>query len=256
MAGKDSKFILIFLSALFAIGVLATGCSTRDPELIKQASLNYDLGVMLLNKSDYPGAIQRLSAAERMNPDDALTYNALGLAYYGEGMKSQAEASYKKATGLNKNYSDAYNNLGVLYLSDSKWDDAINAFHSALANPLYMSPHIAWVNIGWAYYQKGQLDRAQKAYQSAIDIVPDLPIAHNNMGLIYLRKNMLQHAEYEFKTAIYYYKGYAEAHLNLGVAYMKGRNYTEARNQFETVLKVAPESPFAADAKKYIKMLR
>ncbi len=251
MVGKSIKFVLI---VSFAISFIS--CAGKDPELIKQASMRYDIGTALLNKGDYPGAIQQLSSAKSLNPDDPFTYNALGLAYYAEGMKEQSEAAYKKAIVLKKDYSDAYNNLGVLYLSESKWDNATTAFQSALNNPLYMSPQIAWVNLGWSYYQKGKLEEALKAYKSALTILPDMPAAHNNMGLVYLRKNMLPYAENEFKAAIYYYKQYAEAYLNLGVVYMKEKNYAEARNQFETVVKLAPDSTFAASAENYIKLLK
>lgn len=251
MVCKDFKLILVSLFVLFA-----AGCAGKDQKVIKQAGMSYDLGIVLLNKGDYAGAIQQLSAAQRLNPDDAFTCNALGLAYYGEGLKTEAEKSYKQAVASKKDYSDAYNNLGVLYLSESKWDDAIKAFHASLTNPLYMSPQIAWVNIGWAYYQKSKLDEAQKAYKSAMDIAPDMPAAHNDMGLVYLRKNMLKEAENEFKTAIYYFKGYVQAYLNLGIVYMREKNYTDARKQFETVLTMAPDTTVAMDAKNYIKLLR
>ncbi len=251
MDGKGIKFILIVLLAISFIG-----CASKNPELIKQASMRYDIGAALLNKGDYPGAIQQLSEAKKLNPDDPFTYNALGLGYYAEGMKVEAEEAYQKAITLNKNYSDAYNNLGVLYLKESNWDKAIAAFESALSNPLYMSPQIAWVNLGWAYYQKGKLDEALKAYKSALTILPDMPAAHNNIGLVYLKENMLSNAENEFKTAIYYFKGYAEAYLNLGIVYMKEKNYAEAKDQFETVLKLAPGSNFAASAENYIKLLK
>ncbi len=251
MAGKNIKFILIVL-----FGISLVSCASKNPELIKQASMRYDIGTALLNKGDYPGSIQQLSEAKRLNPDDPFTYNALGLAYYAEGMKVEAEEAYKKALSLNKNFSDAYNNLGVLYLSEAQWDKAITAFHEALSNPLYMSPQIAWVNLGWAFYQKGKLDESLKAYKSALTILPDMPAAHNNMGLVYLRKNMLPYAEHEFKTAIYYFQGYAEAYLNLGIVYMKEKNDAEAKKQFETVLKLAPDSTFAGSAENYIKLLK
>ncbi|MCL4558254.1 MAG: tetratricopeptide repeat protein [Deltaproteobacteria bacterium] len=251
MVCKNFKPILISLFVIFA-----TSCAGKNPEDVKQAGLSYDVGVMLLNRGNYPGAIQQLTSAQRLNPDDPYTANALGLAYYGVGMKPEAERSYKKAIGLKKDYSDAYSNLGVLYLSESKWDLAIDAFHSALSNPLYMSPQITWANMGWAYYQMDKLDQAERAYRSALELLPDMPLAHNDLGLVYLRENRLNEAETEFKTAIYYFKGYTQAYLNLGIVYMRRKNYTEAKKQFETVLTMAPNSPIAADARNYIRLLR
>ncbi len=251
MAGKHIKFIL---TAALIASVL--GCAGKNPEQLKQANMSYDLGANLLNKGDYPDAIQQLSNATRLNPDDPYSFNALGLAYYGEGMKGPSEDAFKKAIALNAKYSDAYNNLGVLYLSESRWSDAVKAFHAALANPLYMSPQIAQVNLGWAYYQEGKLGDAITAYRNALNIMPDMPAAHNNLGLVYMKKNMLKDAEDEFTTAIYYYKGYAEAHLNLGIVYMKTGDYAKAKEQFTTVVSLSPSSGFAVDANRYLKMLK
>ncbi len=251
MVSKDFKLVLISLLAL-----LVVSCAGKNPGDIRQAGLSYDIGLMLLNKSDFGGAIQQLTRSRDLNPDDAYTYNALGLAYYGEGMKPQAEQSYKRAVALKKGYSEAYSNLGVLYLSESKWDLAVSAFRSALANPLYMSPQITWANLGWAYYQEGKLDLAESSCRSAIGLSPDMPLAHNDLGLIYLKKGLLQQAETEFKTAIFYFKGYTQAYLNLGITYLREKDTHKARKQFEMVLKMSPDSSAATNARNYIRSLR
>ncbi|MCL4478876.1 MAG: tetratricopeptide repeat protein [Deltaproteobacteria bacterium] len=254
MVCKNFKCFLTFLT--ISIFTLTSGCASQNPELKKQSQVKYDIGVMYLNKGDFSNAILNLSTAQRFNSKDPYIYNALGLSYYGENMIDQAEDAYKKAIALKKDFSDAHNNLGVLYLHESKWDSAIKQFKETLKNPLYMSPQIAWVNLGWAYYKKGNLKQSKGAYMNALNIATDMPAAHNNLGLVYLKENKLKRAEAEFKTAIHYFAGYSEAYLYLGIVYMREHNDTEAKKQFEAVLKLAPDSTFSEDARRYLKIIK
>ena len=70
---------------------------------------------------------------------------------------------------------------------------------------------------------------AAKTKQAA----PSLPAAyHNNQGALYLSKGEFQKAEFEFKTAIELSPGYAEAYSNLGLVYKRENKLNEALAAF------------------------
>lgn len=66
---------------------------------------------------------------------------------------------------------EAYLNRGNSLLLQNKPDAAIADYQSALANGLEEA-HIAWHNIGLAYYAKADLVKAREAFRKALEIMP------------------------------------------------------------------------------------
>lgn len=66
---------------------------------------------------------------------------------------------------------EAYLNRGNSLLLQNKPDAAIADYQNALDNGLGDS-HIAWHNIGLAYYAKADLVKAREAFRKALEIMP------------------------------------------------------------------------------------
>ena len=110
---------------------------------------------VIINKNNY----------DKANPDDALAYNNMGIAYDNKGNYDEAIACYKKAIKLNPDFVMAYGNLGIAYYSKGNYDKAIACYEKAIElNPDFAD---AYYNMGTAYQYSGKKDKANECFQKA-----------------------------------------------------------------------------------------
>ncbi len=89
----------------------------------------------------------------------------------------------KRWVKINPDDPIGYNNLGIIYLTRKRHDKAIEYYKHAISiSPDLPTTHY---NLGLTYHKQGKLDLAIKAYQQAITLDPTLAIAHNNLAVCY-----------------------------------------------------------------------
>jgi tetratricopeptide (TPR) repeat protein len=69
-----------------------------------------------------------LNEALRINPNDALVHNNLGLTYVDSGKLEEAIFEFKTAIGISPDYAMAYYNLGATYRALGLLKDAIQQY--------------------------------------------------------------------------------------------------------------------------------
>jgi superkiller protein 3 len=96
-------------------------------------------GMKKFEKGDYEGAIESYMKALELEPESAVTYNMLGMAYRYRYNKTRARKyfdkqveAFKKAISLDPRYSVAMINLASTYYHNSQKDVAMPLFKSAL----------------------------------------------------------------------------------------------------------------------------
>ena len=90
------------------------------------------MGVAYLNEEKVQQAFVEFQQAYQLNPNDKEVLNAIGiiyLLYFDETAK--AIDFFEKATKVDPNYSDAYNNLGFAYEKLGRFDAAITFYKKA-----------------------------------------------------------------------------------------------------------------------------
>ena len=75
------------------------------------------LGNLKFRQEKYDEALDVLSRAAKLDPQNAEIQNFLGLTLSQKGMRNAAETAFRKAVILNPNYGGAQNNLAVFYLT-------------------------------------------------------------------------------------------------------------------------------------------
>ena len=75
------------------------------------------LGRLKFRQKKYDEAVDALSRAAKLDPQDAQIQNFLGLALSEKGLRGPAEAALRKAIQLDPGYANAHNNLAVLYVT-------------------------------------------------------------------------------------------------------------------------------------------
>jgi tetratricopeptide (TPR) repeat protein len=96
--------------AVFAAMSTAAVGARVDSVQAESAEEHHRRGRELIQKGDYPAAIDELSRAIQAQPDWSMVYNARGFAYYLEHDYRRAIADLNEAIRLNPRYVNAYQN--------------------------------------------------------------------------------------------------------------------------------------------------
>ncbi|RLC75191.1 MAG: hypothetical protein DRI61_15310, partial [Chloroflexi bacterium] len=100
--------------------------------------------------------------------------------------------------------------------------------------PYYIN---AFLNLGVAYSEIGDLGKATAVYKKLIEIKPDYSKAHNNLGMLYLRKGMYDLALLHLGKAAELKPRDPVVHFNLGIIKLRMKRYEESAEEFEVALK-------------------
>jgi len=107
------------------------------------------------------------------------------------------------------------------------------------------SPHKArpYVNLGFAYYESGEYEKAFNVTQKAIQIDPKYANAFHNLGIIHQKMGDLNQAIAMVKKSLEIDPTLTEALYSLGGIYFENKQYAEAAEAFNRFLKVYPYFP-------------
>jgi Flp pilus assembly protein TadD len=98
------------------------------------------------------------------------------------GQLTQAERGFVALTQSNPELGGPHAGLGQIYLQTGKPAEAVLQFEAAVRaspkQPVYLN------QLGVAYRQQGQFDKAREAYEQAISLAPDYAAPMLNLGIL------------------------------------------------------------------------
>jgi len=238
----------------FAV-LLASGCALSDAQR-NRSVYHYQMGQSFYAESNFSGALQEFTEAEKLTPKDPALLNDLGLAYFRKGRYDLAEPKYLKAIALKPGYSEARNNLGVNYLEMKRWDDAIFQFTAVQNDIFFQGQDGAVINLGLAYLGKGDYQQALGLLRGAVGRNPSDPRTRIHLGRVYFALDKTELAVEEYRRALELNRSYANAHYHLALALVKLKNLAGARSAFNEVLRIAPDSEIGQLSREYLDLLK
>jgi Tfp pilus assembly protein PilF len=225
----------LFAAFALLLSAAAPACSGVTAEQRRRsAEIHYDLGTNLLQNGDVQGALQEYLEGEKEDDDLPQTHNALGLLYaYSLARPQEAEQHFRKAIALDKDFSEARNNLGSFYMARGRFAEAVPQFELALANPLYRDRVVAETNLGWGLYKTGQAAKGVRRIESALVIAPKYCLGWRQLGTIHAERGELQAAAEAFAKYAASCPETADAHLQSGRILARQTRAAEARVAFQ-----------------------
>jgi tetratricopeptide (TPR) repeat protein len=199
------RFLLILIWFVFFLSCAPT---TKEGQ-VKDWLYYYDLGMSALFAKNYSEAIANFFIATQKAPNEPKVWNSLGIAYMEVFEYEKAESAFKRALEVDKKFTEARLNLGVMYFRKKDYENALREIRTALADEAFPHKHIAF------YY----LARIYKA------------LDNQNLYLENLRK------------ATAYNPMFFEAQLELANAYEEMGDYRSALDVYRNLLNNGINTP-------------
>lgn len=125
-------------------------------------------GDSLREQKNYLDAIDYYEAALKKR-DAAILNNKIGMVYLSMGDLKKAQKAIEKSIKRDKNYAEAYNNLGVVFYLRKKYRPAEKNYKKAIALRESASFHS---NLGTVYMERKKYDQGMQEYQKAYELDP------------------------------------------------------------------------------------
>jgi len=260
LSSRKKKLLNMYLFRSFTIltislSVLLIGCAENKTLLIKKSQALEDLGNSLIQQGDLRGGLEKLLEANKLEPENANIHNELGLAYRDLEAYQKSLIHFKKALALKSKFSEAQNNLGTLYLLLKEWNLALDCFQKAVSDILYRTPHYAYNNMGLAYYNKGDYQKAIESYQKALRSFPSYSLCYENLARSYEATNQWESAIEAYKQSINYEPNYPTSHFNLARLYLKFNRNDEAGKELKLTIEIDPKGFYGNEAIRLLKSI-
>lgn len=146
--------------------------------------------------------IYPLTSVEEQIARDYETYNILGMAYAKLGRVLDAQRAYRQAIRIAPKYGEAYNNLARLYADNHQQLLAADLGNPTISQKLRLAEALAYTavtlnpdvatyhdTLGWILSKRGQVNKAIKTLERAIDLQKDAVEPHYHLAQVALEVN-------------------------------------------------------------------
>jgi tetratricopeptide (TPR) repeat protein len=202
--------------------------------------------VIPLDAVAYQEGAELFGYASEISPDDAaLQSKARFMAGRAAVENRQFDTGIvllQEAVELDPAAAYAYNGLGIAYMEQERWNEAIEHFRAASARAeMWVYPRY---NLSRVYARLNRFDEAEKELRAGIDIENELGLnysyLHYNLGVLYLYQGRIPQAEEQFRQAIELKPNDAMSYHNLGLIQEQGGNLGEAEQSFRAAADLDP----------------
>ncbi len=130
--------------------------------------------------------------------------------------------------------------LAMTFAQVKHWKDSGSLFRQAISAT--RNNYLAYNNLGFFLYNRGEVEAALTDYEEAVRINPNFAPAQNNLGHALTGMGKNAEAIPHFETALRVKPAFVEAHNNLGNALMNEGRTNEAIAQYQAALQIQPDN--------------
>jgi Flp pilus assembly protein TadD len=174
------------------------------------------------------------------SPNDADANYLLGRTKFNENDFSAAISSFENALKLRPKYVEAENNIGLAWRELNDFEKAEAAFHAAIDwqgdAPVDAQP---FLNLGTLLADRNGIEKAIPYLFEAAALSPDNPTIHEELSHVYALQQDLPKARSELEKAVALAPNISSLHYKLGQIYRKEGMQDRAREEFDVCSKLS-----------------
>ena len=225
----------------------------------KYISIGYfNLGHSYSELKEYQKAIDAYKKVIKIDPNDYKAHNNMGDAYLKLKEYQEAIGAYKEVIKITSDFSAVFapklveiepiDYKPIKPISDDYYADLFATGNVSMTAYIDYSMVFGdydnfktYDNMGYAYGELKEYQKAIDAYKAAIKIKPDKHETYYNMGNAYRKLKKYQKAIDAYKKVIKIDPDDYKAHNNMGDAYLKLKEYQEAIGAYKEVIKITSD---------------
>jgi len=238
------QIILALVLAALA-GCITESESVFTEEASPQRALEQRLALarQYIGRGNYEDAKRNLSVAVAIDNGNAEVHEAFALVYQSTGEFELAEASYKRAISLRRNFSRARNNYAAFLYSQERYREAEEQLVVVVQDTLYPARPQAFLNLGLCRLQIFDPRGAEEAFMRTLAM-------QGSNGIALLEVAQLRFEAQDMRNASIYYERYRKTvrqqsarGLWFGVRLARAQGDKDAEGSFALALRnLYPES--------------
>jgi putative PEP-CTERM system TPR-repeat lipoprotein len=154
-----------------------------------------------IQANDYPSAIALVKESLKAKPDDIDLQFALGSAYERSGDRKSAEPIFLDILKAHPDNAQTLNYLGYMWAeSGVNLDKAAEMINKAVAAEPRNGAFVD--SLGWVYFQKGNLELAEKYLSDAAHLLPRDATVHEHLGDVFAKRGDYSRALTLYRAAL------------------------------------------------------
>ena len=144
---------------------------------------------------------------------------------------------YQKMTVMCPKSERAFNLLGINYMGQQDYDQAITAYLKATEiNPEFSTPYN---QLGYAYRFLGKYEEAAAAFQKYIELIPDDPNPYDSYAELLLKIGKYDESIANYEEALKHNPNFVASYLGIATNYNLKGEHEAARARLDHLLKIA-----------------
>lgn len=180
-------------------------------------------------------------------------YLGLGIAYKAQSNLKKAIVNLEKARDLASLESQVHYELGLCYLLEKRFCEAIKCFHQSVA--IDKTNLNAQLQLAVAHEFIEEYDMAMLIYHTIIEKNPEFITAYNHLSALYMNLGEFKSAGIVFTKALKINPDFHKAYLGLAICHDKIANNSRALHYYKAFLDRKPHSHHSERIKKRIEKL-
>lgn len=229
---------------LLSLVVLSSGCVTetgttkaqknKDKERFIETSVS--AAVQYMREGETDDAFRHLNRALERDKKNSSVHNALALLYRMTGDAELEERHFKLAIRHNPDSSQARNNYATFLFREGRYKDALRQLKKAVKDPGYSQRELALVNMGRCYLKLEKPEQAIEAFERAVRLKDELPVAHYELAKLHKVEGRLRKAN-EHLVSFGRYARHTPKSLWLGIRLQRVLGDRDALASYELALR-------------------
>ena len=218
---------------------------------------HYRMGSALFKKGEYERALEHFLKAQKLDSQNPLILNHLGLAYYLQKEYEYAVMALNEALILKKNYSEAHNNLGRVYVDMKDFSRARKHLFKAVSDLTYPNRDKVWLNIGLSFFEENRYKKSEEYFLKALKANRQNCLAYNYYGRSLLEREKFKSAIKAFDRAIYRCRPYSldQPHYYSAVSLFQTGQKSRAIARLKEGKKLYPKGSYREKIRDMIALL-